>query len=134
MIPTAPRNKYAKVTASKACRLIAALEAASSTCSGENKSDCGSEISDQPAKTFGDHHGHSPRANELARNCTCGKNCDFASHGIVTSPESHGQTGNRKTSRKIATVTASGTRAAEAAARPAPASHGLARSSTGPCA
>src|SRR6266567_4075738 len=112
MIPTAPRNKYAKVTASKACRLIAALEAASSTCSGENKSDCGSEISDQPAKTFGDHHGHSPRASELARNCTCGKNCDFASHGMVTAPDSHGHAGSRKASANIASVTGSGTRAA----------------------
>ena len=47
---------------------VAALAAASKTWSGENKSDCGSEICAQPAKTLGDHHGHSPRANELARN------------------------------------------------------------------
>ena len=111
MTPIPPRNRYAKVTASKARRLIAELKAASRTCSGENSSDCGSEISGQPAKTLGVHHGHSPRANEVARNCTCGKNCDLASHGIVTAPDSHGQAGSRKASAKIAIVAASGTRA-----------------------
>jgi hypothetical protein len=110
------------------------LTAANSTWSGENKSDCGSEICGQPAKTFGDHHGHSPRATDVARNCTWGKNCDFASHGIVTSPESQGQAGNRKASMKIARVRTSGTRAAETTGRPAPASHRVMRVSIGACA
>src|SRR5262249_39065583 len=110
MIPRPPRNKWAKVTASKARKLIDALKAASRTWNGENKSDWGSEICGQPANTFGDHHGHSPRASEFARNCTCGKNCDLASQGIVTLPESHGQAGTRKASAKIATVSTSGTR------------------------
>src|SRR5436305_15228247 len=95
--------------------------------SGENRSDCGSEICDQPAKTLGDHHGHSPRASELARNCACGKNGDFASHGIVTLPESHGQAGSRNDSVKIATVSTSGMRSAETTARPAAASNSDAR-------
>src|SRR4029077_2918321 len=107
-------------------RLMAESNAASSTWSGENNSDCGSEICAPPAKTFGVHHRHLPRAMEVARNCACGKNCDFASHGIVTAPESHGQAGSRKASAKIASVTATGTRAAETSAaagddRPAPA-------------
>src|SRR5262249_60444588 len=84
---------------------------------GENRSDCGSEICGQPANTFGDHTGHSPRASELARNCTCGKNCDLASHGIVTLPESHGQAGTRKASAKIAIASTSGTRAVEPTTR-----------------
>src|SRR6266852_2568060 len=115
MTPTPPRNRYAKVTASTARKLIAELKAASRTCSGENSSDCGSEISGQPANTLGAHHGHSPRANDVARNCTCGKNCDLASHGIVTAPDSQGQAGSRKASAKIAIVATSGTRALAAA-------------------
>src|SRR5262249_2243738 len=68
-------------------------------------------------------------ASDDARNCTCGKNWDFASHGIVTSPESHGQAGNTKASMKIARVTTRGTRAA--AGRPASASRDVARSLIG---
>src|SRR5262245_42228568 len=90
---------------------MAELNTASKTWRGENNSDCGSEIWVQPAKTFGVHHGHSPRANELARTCTCGKNCDLASHGIVTVPESHGQVGNRNASAKIPMVASSEMRA-----------------------
>src|SRR5258708_36253683 len=97
--------------------LTAALAPANRTWSGENKSDCGSEICGQPAKTLGDHQGHSPRANELARNCTCGKNCDFASHGIVRRPESQGQAGSRNASMNIKSVRRSGRRPAEIAAR-----------------
>jgi hypothetical protein len=80
---------------------------ASNTCSGENSSDCGSEISGQPAKALGDHHGQSPRASDAARNCIGGKNCDFASHGIVTAPDSHGHAHATNASAKIATVTSS---------------------------
>src|SRR3977135_87181 len=83
---------------------MAELNTANRTWSGENNSACGSEICRQPAKTLGVHHGHSPRANELARNCTCGKNCDLASHGMVTVPESHGQVGSRNASAKIPMV------------------------------
>jgi hypothetical protein len=36
----------------------------------------------------------------LARDCNGGKNCDLASQGIVTVPDSHGQAGNRKASAK----------------------------------
>src|SRR4029453_4655185 len=110
MIPTPPKNRYAKVTASTARRLMAELNSASRTWSGENRSGLGSEISGQPAKTLGVHQGHSPRANDVARNCTCGKNCDFASHGMVTAPDSHGQAGGRNASAKIAMVTTSATR------------------------
>ena len=124
MTPIPPRNRYAKVTASTACRLIAELKAASRTCSGENSSDCGSEISGQPANTLGAHHGHSPCANAVARNCTCGKNCDLASHGMVTAPDSHGQAGSTKASAKIAMVARS--------EMPAPAR--AATSATGPLA
>src|SRR5262249_59855046 len=66
---------------------------------------------------FGDHTGHSPRASELARNCTCGKNCDLASHGIVTLPESHGQAGPRQASPNIAIAGTSGPRAVEPTTR-----------------
>src|SRR5215470_12695936 len=96
---------------------MAELNTASRTCSGENSSDCGSEICGQPAKILGDHHGHSPRAIELARNCTWGKNCDLASHGIVTAPDSHGQAGSRKARANSAMATPNGTRAAVAPAR-----------------
>src|SRR5436190_20480885 len=94
--------------ASKARRLMSGPRHASRRCSGENISDCGSAICGQPAKTFGVHHGHSPRAIELARNCTCGKNCDLASQGIVTAPESHGEEGRRKARANTAMVTATG--------------------------
>src|SRR6266849_3118335 len=120
--PVPPRNRYPKVTASTARKLIAELKTASKTWSGENSSDCGSEISGQPAKTLGAHHGHSPRANDVAKNCTCGKNCDLASHGIVTAPDSQGQAGSRKASAKTAIVATSGTRAL---AMPAAARSGL---------
>src|SRR5262245_12924146 len=56
---------------------------------------------------LGVHHGHSPCAIDQARNCTCGKNCDFASQGMVTAPESHGQVGSRKASAKMAMVAGS---------------------------
>src|SRR5215470_4809377 len=106
---------------------MAELNTASNTWSGENKSDCGSEICGQPAKTLGDHHGHSPRAIELARNCTCGKNCDFASHGIVRRPESQGHAGSRTASVKIKSVRTSGRCPAETAARHGAPSHAAAR-------
>src|SRR5215467_7834752 len=100
---------------------MAELNTASRTCSGENSSDCGSEICGQPAKILGDHHGHSPRAIEPARNCTCGKNWDLASHGIVTAPDSHGQAGSRNASANMAMATPGETRATVLPARAAPA-------------
>src|SRR3954469_15787462 len=86
---------------------MAGRRSAHATCSGENKSDCGSAIIGQPANTFGVHHGHSARAIEVARNCRAGKNCDFASHGIVTAPESHGQDSATKARANIAMLTKS---------------------------
>src|SRR3954447_10057385 len=86
---------------------MAGCRSAQATCSGENKSDCGSAIIGQPAKTFGVHHGHSAREIEVAKNCRAGKNCDFASHGIVTAPESQGQDNATKASANIAIVTKS---------------------------
>src|SRR5215216_5593174 len=72
--------------------------------SGEKISDCGSETCGHPAKTLGVHNGDSPRAREAARKRTCGRNCDLASHGIVTAPDSHGQAKTRQASAKIASV------------------------------
>src|SRR5258708_1948619 len=92
---------------------MAEFNAAKRTWSGENKSDCGSEICGQPAKTLGIHHGHSPRAMDVAKNCTGGKNCDFASHGMVTAPESQGEAGSKKASAKTTMVSGSGMRAVE---------------------
>src|SRR5258707_14150831 len=94
---------------------MAELNAASSTWSGENSSDCGSEISGQPANTLGVHHGHSPCAMDVARNCTGGKNCDLASHGMVKVPESHGQAGSRNASANMAIVAGSEMRVVAAA-------------------
>ena len=48
---------------------------------------------------------------DVARNCTAGKNCDFASHGMVTAPESQGSAGSQNAAAKIKTVSGSGTRA-----------------------
>src|SRR5205807_2960472 len=80
----------------------AALASASSTCSGENNIDCGSAMFGQPANTFGVQTGDSAVANARAMNSTGGKNVDFASHGIVTAPDSHGHAGTRNASAKIA--------------------------------
>src|SRR6267378_333624 len=113
---------------------MAELNTANRTWSGENNSDCGSEICVQPAKTLGVHHGHSPRANELARNCTCGKNCDLASHGIVTAPESHGQVGSRNASAKIPMVASKETRVVAMPAASVPGRSSGHRDVTSPCA
>src|SRR5262249_58788862 len=96
------------------------LSAASTTCSGENNSDCGSEISGQPANTLGVHHGHSPCAIDVARNCTGGKKCDFASQGMVTVPDSHGQGGSRKESANTPMGASNKTRLAPPAGPPPP--------------
>jgi len=45
---------------------------------------------------FGVQNGESPCAREVARNCSSGWNCDLASHGMVTAPDSHGHARNRK--------------------------------------
>src|SRR5215467_10139749 len=90
MSPRPPANRYAKVTKSASRKLGVGSNAASAKCSGEKISDCGSAICGQPANTFGVQNGDSPRASEDARNCNPGWNCAFASHGIVTMPESHG--------------------------------------------
>src|SRR5215510_12008310 len=91
MRPTPPRNRCAKVTPSTARKPGRGATKASSRCGGEKISDCGSEICGQPAKTLGVQNGDSPRASDAARKLTCGKNCDLASHGMVTAPVSHGQ-------------------------------------------
>ena len=45
------------------------------------------------------------RAQMLAaRNCTCGRKCAFASHGIITVPESHGHANSSQPAAKIATA------------------------------
>src|SRR4051794_41794112 len=80
----------------------AALAAASNTCSGESSIDCGSAMLGQPAKTLGAQNGDCPMWNARAMNSTGGKNVDFASYGIVTAPESHGQGGTREGSAKNA--------------------------------
>src|SRR5437870_8417345 len=98
------------VTPSKARKPISGCKAANRTCNGENSSDWGSQIIGQPAKTFGVHQGHSPRPMDAARNCNGGKNCDFASHGMVTAPESQGHAGTRKASAKTAMASGSPTR------------------------
>src|SRR5947199_4002496 len=108
MMPRPPMNRYANVTASLAHIPGAALETASSTCSGESSIDCGSAMLGQPANTFGAQNGDSPLWKARAMNSTGGKNVDLASYGIVTAPESHGHAGTRKASAKIAMTRASG--------------------------
>src|SRR5262245_31117027 len=65
-------------------------------------------MSGQPANRLGVQNGDSPIASDLARNCKGGRNCDLASQGIVTRPDSHGHAGSRKASAKSAMVRASG--------------------------
>src|SRR5712691_7953700 len=108
MMPTPPRNRYANVTPSIARKLALGSSKARGKWSGEKISDCGSEICGQPAKTFGVQNGDSPRASEAARKRTCGRNCDLASQGIVTAPESHGQDNTRHASANMPTVAGSG--------------------------
>ena len=96
MMPTPPRNSSAKVTRSNASALGAESNHASRKWSGEKISDCGSLICGQPAKTLGVQNGDWPVASERARNDSCGRNCDSASHGMVTAPDSHGQAGSMK--------------------------------------
>src|SRR5262245_66501457 len=91
MRPTPPRIRCANVTPSTARKPGRGTTNASSRCSGEKISDCGSEICGQPAKTLGVQNGDSPRASEDARKLTCGKNCDLAYNGMVTAPDRHGQ-------------------------------------------
>jgi len=72
----------------------------------------------QPANTFGDHHGHSPCAIDVARNCSAGKNCDFASHGMVTAPDNHGHASTTNAAAKSAIVIGSEYGAATRANKP----------------
>src|SRR5262245_17468787 len=91
MRPAAAGVRGGEVSPSKAGKPGRGATNASSRCSGEKISDCGSEICGQPAKTLGVQNGDSPRASDAARKLTCGKNCDLAYNGMVTAPDRHGQ-------------------------------------------
>src|SRR3989442_15520574 len=108
MMPTPPRNRCANVIPSIARKPALGSSKARRKWSGEKISDCGSEICGHPAKTLGVQNGDSPRASEAARKRTCGRNCDLASQGIVTAPESHGQDSTRHASANRPTVAGGG--------------------------
>src|SRR6267378_4464452 len=108
MRPRPPRNRCANVTPSIARKPAFGSSQARRTCRGEKMSDCGSEICGQPAKTLGVQNGSSPRASDAARKRTCGRNCDLASHGMVTAPDSHGHDKTSQARAKILTVTERG--------------------------
>jgi hypothetical protein len=65
-------------------------------------------ICGQPPKTLGVQNGDWPVASERARNENCGRNCDSASHGMVTAPDSHGQAGGRNARAYSPSVSRSG--------------------------
>src|SRR5262249_55989964 len=103
-----PTKVQASTVASWAQRLGAPSMSARARKGGEKIIDWGSATWGWPLNTKGVHAGDSPRARLCARNWIWGRNCALASQGMVTRPDSQGQSMTSEASRKMAKPNAHG--------------------------